>query len=105
MTDDRQELRDRYPRLSYLLAGYFHQDWVEDAETEDEVLAAFVARNDEDVISEAARNAADLIEVDGADEERLAHVVDMLGGEIYPPGGGITYRQFLERVAALGESE
>ena len=101
MTDDRQALRGRYPELTYLLMGSFHQDWVDDFETEDEVLADFVARNGEDVARQAAANAAELLAVDGADEERLAHVVDMLGGEIYPPGGHITYRQFLEKIASL----
>jgi hypothetical protein len=38
---------------------------------------------------------------DGDDEERLAQVVDLLGGEIYPPGGGITYRDFLEKISSL----
>jgi hypothetical protein len=101
MSDDRQELRERYPGLTYLLMGYFHQDWVDDAETEDEVLAQFAESNGDNVVREAAHDAEALLDADGDDEERLAQVVDLLGGEIYPPGGGITYRDFLEKISSL----
>ena len=90
MTNDERELET-------LLGGYFNQDWADDYPNEEAVVAAFLAECDfvKCVIPSArALRALVLGPYDEAELERR------LSGELwcdyYPPGVGLTYRQWLQ---------
>ena len=51
---DESAIRERYPTLWQLFAGYFHQDWSLDDHTADDVLGRFV--RDEPADAFGARN-------------------------------------------------
>jgi hypothetical protein len=83
--------------FEFLIQGYFHQDWMMDGPTVEAVLRKFVADSPPELVAGAREYAAALVRSD-LDEAELERMLDGFGIQVYPPGLGMTHRQWLELV-------
>ncbi|HYW07392.1 MAG TPA: contact-dependent growth inhibition system immunity protein [Longimicrobium sp.] len=90
-----------FPALHTCLAGYFHQDWDLDDPTWEAVVDHF-ARDAPDLVPPARRDLARLLAAPDGDVERI--LFDEIMCAFYPPGDGLSIREWLirldERLAA-----
>ena len=94
--------RAAVPQLAQLLGAYFHQDWVVDATTWQEVVDDYVL----EVPGGAEACAAEIARVldRGLAEDELARVMRRLGCSVDPAAYGQTPAQWLEAVKARLEA-
>jgi hypothetical protein len=91
----------RYPELFQFFGGHFHQDWVDEYDEADDVVAAYVAAHRD----EPAHLAALAAQLDGfaaahPDDRALAGALQHeLGCEYDTSADGLTARQWLRRVS------
>jgi CdiI immunity protein len=78
----RQEILDApasaFPQLRQFLGGYFHQDWVVEHATWEEVVDDFIADSPRHAVLECASELRDLLAAEFSDGE-LAIVLERLG--------------------------
>ncbi|MHB0969999.1 MAG: contact-dependent growth inhibition system immunity protein [Thermoanaerobaculia bacterium] len=88
-----------YPQLHQFFGAYFHQDWMLDDATVEEVIERFISENPRSAIVETQHELDRLL---GAveDDAALASAVAAMGCEYYPPGDDRTYRDWLTAVAS-----
>jgi contact-dependent growth inhibition (CDI) system CdiI-like immunity protein len=86
--------------FEFLIQAYFHQDWMMDGPTPEAVLRTFVADSPPEIVDGAREYAAALVR-SNLDEAELERTLDGFGIQIYPPGLGMTHRQWLELVDRL----
>jgi CdiI immunity protein len=83
----RQEILDApasaFPQLRQFLGGYFHQDWVVEHATWEEVVDDFVAESPRHAVLECASELRDLLAPEFGDAE-LATVLERLGCSVDP---------------------
>ena len=82
--------------FEYLVKGYFHQDWQIEGENARAVLD-FFASSDPHMVAGARDAAADMLARNLAEQELEAEL-EAAGLDYYPPGDGMTYREWLELV-------
>ena len=95
----------RYPKLHYLFGGYFHQDWADDERivvgSFEDVVRYFKAMNPAATVSQATRELEEFMRLDLSEDALHDIVVDDLRANVYAPGLGLTYRQWLEAVLGI----
>jgi CdiI immunity protein len=91
-------IEDTYPHLWQLLGAYFHQDWDLEGPDWQSVIAAYRAESDPEDAACSARDISALLAatLDDAELERLFY--DAFGCGYYPPGAGLTVREWLLEV-------
>jgi len=95
-------MRERYPALWQLFAGYFHQDWALDDRTADDVLGRFVRGEPPDAVRRVRRDLEDVLRLWPAERE-LEAVTDRLGSSYRPAGDGLSTRDWLLHVGQFLE--
>jgi len=99
---------ETWPSLRQFLAGYFHQDWTDDAADPDDVIKEFVNDSDNDVIAGVRTELNKLLNRDLSDAE-LGELLLKLGCAVYYPAFGMTAREWLThvrvRVSELGDAK
>ena len=88
--------------LELLLSVYFCEDWDIFGETPMDVLKAFREDEPDLVVQLAYEQVVELLARD-LDEPELEAELERLGLCYYPPGEGLTHRQWLEQVARFLE--
>lgn len=86
--------------LAQLLAGYLHQDWPLDYSTVWDAVRAFRSGEPTVLVAEARRQALELLDSLDSDDELRRILTDELASGYWPPADGLTFRGWLERVAA-----
>ena len=93
---DTEEVLDQF------FGAYFHQDWVDEHASADEVVRLFV--RDMDKAPERVRETADAIDqlvASSPDEESLRTALDRYGCYYLPGADGLTYREWLRHVVSI----
>jgi hypothetical protein len=97
----RQHLLDEpetaLPEIAQLLAGYFHQDWVLESQSWEDVIDAFVAESPPSAVVGCAADVRDLLAA-GLSDAELAGVLRHLGAAIDPAAYGLTPSAWLGAV-------
>jgi hypothetical protein len=93
----------RHP-LRLLMSGYFDEDWDLNGETAMEVLRSFREDEPEPVVQHAYDQVVELLSRN-LEEPELEAELERLGLGYYPPGDGLTHREWLEQVAEVLRSE
>jgi hypothetical protein len=102
----RQEILDApastFPQLRQFLGGYFHQDWVVEHGTWEEVVDDFIAESTRHAVLESAAELRDLLAA-GLGDSELATVLERLGCSVDPAAlhlsAGDWLRELLEEVS------
>jgi len=99
---------ESWPNLRQFLAGYFHQDWVEDAADPDDIIKTFVNDSDNGAIACVRTELNKLLNQDLSDAE-LGELLLQLGSAVHYPAFGMTARDWLThvraRVSELGDAK
>lgn len=91
-----------YPKLKYLFSAYFHQDWKLTYDWQGEkssfqaVVRDFKNSNPKETVIEAIQELEKLLKQDLSEDELSEILSVQLGSEIYVPGLGLTYREWLK---------
>lgn len=97
-----------YKYLKSFFSAYFTNFWVDEVDNSDpysfrEIVQRFVSRANADRIAQTTSELKILID-DQLPEEVLRQVITReLGANIYPPGIGLTYQEWLEDVLQMLE--
>lgn len=78
-------MNKNYPELQQFLAGYFNQDWVDDHENADEVIANFITESSETTIVKVKQELTKLISVVKSEKELYDILIAELGCCYYYP--------------------
>ena len=90
-----------FPELTQFLGGYLHEDWVDDYETADEAVFHFLSVARVEQVSAAKRELDAFMKLN-LDDASLAEALSLdLGCSYYPPGDGLSCREWLSTVQAL----
>ena len=92
--------QDEYPNLYGLFSAYFHQDWAMDDPTADDVVRRYIRHADPQEVQRVADEIIAFLRIEMTEDERQA-ILDSLYCEYYPPGDGLTYASWLQRVHTL----
>lgn len=95
-----------YPELKYFFSGYFHQGWVDFARQEGKSDFSIIVRDFRDndskaTVRRATKELEQLLKQDIAEADLREVVVHKLGANVYAPGLGFTYHQWLEAVLKI----
>ncbi|WP_250402367.1 contact-dependent growth inhibition system immunity protein [Streptomyces cellostaticus] len=93
------EWRKRFPELSSLLGGYFHQDYPRFYDSHREALDDYLDRNPGEYLAAAAQELGDFLSCVPSDED-LDRATEILGLMVYPPDG-VSLRQWLTDIEGL----
>jgi hypothetical protein len=91
------------PDAAQLLAGYFHQDWVLEAQRWEDVVDDYVAETPRSAVTGCVADLRSILAA-GLDEVELAAVLDRLGASIDPAAYGLSATAWLEAVLARLEA-
>ena len=97
----RQEILDApasaFPQLRQFLGGYFHQDWVVEHATWEEVVDDFIAESPRHAVLECTSELRDLLAAELPDAE-LDTVLERLGCSVDPVALGLSSAEWLRLV-------
>lgn len=97
----RQEILDApasaFPQLRQFLGGYFHQDWVIEHGTWEEVVGDFIVESPRHAVLESAAELRDLLAAELTDSE-LATVLERLGCSVDPSALHLSTGEWLREV-------
>jgi CdiI immunity protein len=85
--------------LELLMSVYFDEDWDLEGKTPTQLLESFRDDEPEPVVQRAYDQVVELLSQDLDDAELEQELHDRLGLRYYPPGDGLTHREWLEQVA------
>jgi hypothetical protein len=86
------------PDLTYLVKGYFHQDWDVEGESADAIVDKVIDQEVESVVADIKADL-DSLAAESLSEEALEQRLVDLGLDYYAPDAeGLTYQQWLQRV-------
>jgi hypothetical protein len=86
-----------FPQLRQFLGGYFHQDWVVEHATWEEVVDDFISESPRHAVLESASELRDLLVCEFADAE-LDTVLERLGCSVDPAALGLDTGEWLRLV-------
>lgn len=78
-------MNKNYPELQQFLAGYFNQDWVDDHENADDVIATFITESSEKTIIQVKQELTKLISAVQSEKELYDILVSEIGCCYYYP--------------------
>jgi hypothetical protein len=95
-----------YPSLKYFFSAYFHSDWVDiydwHGENPSFQTVVFDFKNEsKGTIDKTTQELKQFLKQELSEVELRDIVVHKLGANVYPPGRGLTYRQWLEAVLEI----
>ncbi len=90
------------PTLSEFVAGFLHQDWPDDFATVDDVAREYLALEPHKA-STLARDVRTLLDGDHSEDD-LRRILEGLGSQYWPPGDGITHREYLQGLLGIAET-
>ena len=61
-------MNKQYPKLQQLLAGYFHQDWVDDHEHASDVLASFMSETSVETLEKVKKELRELLLIEQSEQ-------------------------------------
>ncbi len=97
----RQEILETpasaFPQLRQFLGGYFHQDWVVEHATWEEVVDDFIAESPRHAVLESAAELRDLLAAELSDDD-LATVLERLGCSVDPLALHLSTGEWLRHV-------
>ncbi|MGV9989738.1 contact-dependent growth inhibition system immunity protein [Streptomyces sp. NPDC003374] len=93
------EWRKRFPELSSLLGGYFHQDYPKFYGSHREALDDYLDGNPREYLAQAAQELSDFLSCVSSDTE-LERAAETLGLMVYPPDG-VSLRQWLTDIQGI----
>lgn len=96
-------IRDAYPRLWQLLGGHFHQDWSLAGADWQAVVAVYRAEAGPEDAGHAAGEIGTLLDATPGDAELERMFHEDFGCDFYPPGAGLTVREWLMEVRRVLE--
>jgi hypothetical protein len=91
----------RFPALFQFLAGYFHQDWACDHETEDDVIQSFVFESSRETISQVKDELEVVLRTIQSEEELQEFLFEEIGCDYYYPYAWPSGKAWLEHVLSL----
>ncbi len=98
---DNHEDSEKYADLMNIFGGQLHNNWTEEYGTWENAIDFYCKWSRSDLLSEISAQLRVIIEA-GHDEDTLSRIInDECYGNIYPPGIGLTYQQWLEMVDAM----
>lgn len=74
-----------FPELQQFLAGYFHQDWVDDYKNADEVIASFISESDRETITNVKQELNKLMLAEQSEQEIQDFLFYGIGCNYYYP--------------------
>jgi len=86
--------------LSNFFGAYFHQDWVDDAASTEDVIAEYMRTSTPSELYELSTAILDLSRKFDSDAELEEHLESKLGSYYLPSFEGISAKAWLERVSA-----
>ena len=99
MNDDQQALQT-------FMASYFHEDWPDEGASPQEIVQSYFQDQDStEVLSSILRALRELIDGDDFPGELSDRLCDEFGCYYYPPGVGLSTRDWLQSVADEFERE
>lgn len=84
-----------HERISYLLGAYFHQDWSFDAESPEEVINSFVAKEQPATVSLLKKELEDILSTERELSEDFIYQND---GYYSPSADGLTVRLWFKQI-------
>lgn len=87
--------------VKQLLGSYFHQDWVDEFDSEASALQAIVDLEPKDQISAALKEMDEILAGQDSDKKMAETLMDGAGCYFEPASLGLTNRQWLERVRGV----
>lgn len=97
----KKEDSERYDRLGTMFGGQLHNDWTSEYGTWENAINFFCERSTSKLLMKLSSDL-DAILKGGHDEDALAAIAnDECYANFYPPGVGMTYRGWLEKVNGI----
>lgn len=90
-----------FVNLERLLAGYFHQDWDIEGETDADVILAFRQSEPADQIEATIFDANQVLQLCAGEPFKVDELLASLGCEYYYQADGLTGISWLERIRSL----
>ena len=97
---DKAKFEKKYPSLYYLLSCYFHEDWELDAPDIDGVIRLF-KKEDQKQVKKTIRDVKSFMK--DVPENEYEKRFNEIYARIYPPGTGMTYKEFLLNIINILE--
>ncbi|MGE8069287.1 contact-dependent growth inhibition system immunity protein [Pseudomonas sp. NPDC089569] len=91
----------RFPELFQFLAGYFHQDWNCDHETEDDVIRSFLADSSIETLSQVKSELQTVLLTIQSEDELQAFLFEEIGCSYYYPYAWSSGKAWLEHVFSM----
>jgi hypothetical protein len=88
----------KFPALFQFLAGYFHQDWRCDYETEDDVVRSFIADSSVETISRVEDELQLVLRTIPSEDELQRFLFDEIGCAYYYPHAWPSGKAWLEHI-------
>jgi hypothetical protein len=88
----------KFPALFQFLAGYFHQDWSCDHETEDDVVQSFIAESSSETISQVKSELLVVLRTIQSEEELETFLFEEIGCSYYYPYAWPSGKAWLEHI-------
>ncbi|MFC4728658.1 contact-dependent growth inhibition system immunity protein [Coralloluteibacterium thermophilus] len=87
-----------HPTLENFFSAYFHQDWTQEQDSPEGVVAYYVANESEDEV-EGLREDIDRLRAEDLDEDALEALFLDYGCSYDPAADGMTRREWLDDLA------
>ncbi|MBV4463261.1 hypothetical protein KVG95_07925 [Pseudomonas sp. SWRI79] len=91
----------RFPALFQFLAGYFHEDWSCDHESEDDVVRSFVAESSPERISQVKDELQVVLRSIQSEEELQVFLFEEIGCSYYYPYAWPSSKAWLEHILSM----
>lgn len=91
----------KFPELFQFFAGYFHQDWHFDHETEDDVVRSFIAESSSERISQVKGDLQIILRTLQSEEEIQVFLFEEVGCSYYYPCAWPSGKAWLEHVFGM----
>ncbi|KPN89045.1 contact-dependent growth inhibition system immunity protein [Pseudomonas nunensis] len=98
-------MSEKFPDLFQFLAGYFHQDWNCDHDTEDDVIRLFIAEASPETVLRVKDELQFVLRTINGEEEIQAFLFEEIGCSYYYPHAWPSGKAWLEHVADMLDSK
>ncbi|WP_460136953.1 contact-dependent growth inhibition system immunity protein [Pseudomonas sp. S1_E04] len=78
-------MKKQLPELQQFLAGYFHQDWVDEHKNADEVIKSFISETSTETIAKVKQELKTLISLEKPEKDLQAFLFYDIGCNYYYP--------------------
>lgn len=102
-----QDYAKQYPKLKYFFSSYFHMDWKSlynwngGTPSFEIVVRDFASTESKGIVIQATRELEQLVTASLTEADLREIVAYQLGANIYAPGLGMTYHQWLAKILSI----